>query len=374
MYVTANDATSGNKGIKGQGGGAPISIASGTSALLFEVDTAVPTPTIGLADPNDPTGFVVLDFQAEGTEYVSTGAGAADFDSHDTVTIVAATLDAVDIKATLTTSDNVIFRHSPSNLTTRNHPVVVTAVDVAGNQTQFADSFTVTNLTPVVEAGPDKAVPEGSTLNLDQTTFTDLNVLDTHTAVVDWGDGATSTGAVSESGGSGTVAASHIYPDDDNGPFTVAVTVTDNVNVSHSDTLQANVTNVNPTLEAGADQSVATGTVMNLAPATLGDLGVLDTHSAVIVWGDGSHDVGTVDQNADTISQSHLYAANGTYSVTIIAIDDDGGFAVDSFKATVGSGGAPPPVPVGAVPALIVLALAFAALLVWRLRRRAVLA
>jgi hypothetical protein len=225
-----------------------------------------------------------------------------------------------------------------------------------------------------VDAGPDKTVDEGSTLDLDQTTFTDLNAADTHTSLFDWGDGATSTGAVRESGTSGSVTASHVYPDDDSGPFTVTITVTDNLNVSHSDTLQVTVNNVNPTLVAGGDQSVAVDAAISLAPSTFGNLGVLDTHSAVIVWGDGSHDVGTVDEGSQTISDSHVYGVNGTFSVTIIVIDDDGGFAVDSFKATVGTGTAPPSVPIAAAPALVTLALAFAALLVWRLRRKTVAA
>lgn len=56
--------------------------------------------------------------------------------------------------------------------------------------------------------------------------FTDPDVLDTHTAVWDWGDGTTSAGTVTEADGSGTVTGSHTYATP--GVYTVTLTVTDN--------------------------------------------------------------------------------------------------------------------------------------------------
>jgi hypothetical protein len=55
--------------------------------------------------------------------------------------------------------------------------------------------------------------------------FTDPGVLDTHTALVDWGDGAITDGLVSEVNGSGSVAASHVYTAP--GVYAVLLTVTD---------------------------------------------------------------------------------------------------------------------------------------------------
>ena len=48
---------------------------------------------------------------------------------------------------------------------------------------------------------------------------------DTHTAVIDWGDGTIEPGAVNETGGSGTAAGSHAYGLA--GSYGVSVTVTD---------------------------------------------------------------------------------------------------------------------------------------------------
>lgn len=63
--------------------------------------------------------------------------------------------------------------------------------------------------------------------------FTDPDQLDTHTAIWDWGDGTTSAGIVTESGGSGTIAGSHVYSTP--GVYTVAVTVDDGyANTDHA--------------------------------------------------------------------------------------------------------------------------------------------
>ena len=86
---------------------------------------------------------------------------------------------------------------------------------------------------------------EGSPVNLSKD-FTDPGILDTHTATIIWGDGDTTPGGVSESNGDGTVSGSHTY--DDNGTYTVTVEVCDKDNDGDSDTLTANISNVDPTL------------------------------------------------------------------------------------------------------------------------------
>lgn len=49
-------------------------------------------------------------------------------------------------------------------------------------------------------------------------------MLDTHTAMIDWGDGsAPEAVAVSQGAGSGSLTATHVYGD--NGAYTVTVTV-----------------------------------------------------------------------------------------------------------------------------------------------------
>jgi hypothetical protein len=56
-------------------------------------------------------------------------------------------------------------------------------------------------------------------------TFSDVGALDKHAASIDWGDGVTTPGAVTESAGSGAVVGSHVYAT--GGDFTITVTLTD---------------------------------------------------------------------------------------------------------------------------------------------------
>lgn len=56
-------------------------------------------------------------------------------------------------------------------------------------------------------------------------TFTDADPLDTHTVLIDWGDGTTSTGAMTEAAGAGTISGSHTYAQ--GGQYTIAVSLAD---------------------------------------------------------------------------------------------------------------------------------------------------
>jgi hypothetical protein len=93
---------------------------------------------------------------------------------------------------------------------------------------ESSDSFTVTvlNLPPVITS--TSAVPGQHDIDdplAVSADFTDAGVLDTHTSSWNWGDGTSSAGVMSETDGSGTTSASHLYSDP--GFYTVTVTVWD---------------------------------------------------------------------------------------------------------------------------------------------------
>lgn len=67
-------------------------------------------------------------------------------------------------------------------------------------------------------------VAEGNEVHIS-STFADPGPADTHSAVVDWGDGTITAGVVTETAGAGTVTASHTYTD--GGVYTITVTLTD---------------------------------------------------------------------------------------------------------------------------------------------------
>lgn len=68
----------------------------------------------------------------------------------------------------------------------------------------------VRNVAPEVVAAAAAQVLVGEPLEL-AVTFTDPGLADTHTAVVDWGDGPPQALAMVQGAGSGSVAASHVY-------------------------------------------------------------------------------------------------------------------------------------------------------------------
>jgi PKD repeat protein len=98
--------------------------------------------------------------------------------------------------------------------------------DKDGGITEYQATVVVNNVAPTVGAivAPVAPVAVNTAINTN-VSFTDPGTLDTHTPVWDWGDGATSAGAVNETNGSGSVSGSHVYAQP--GVYTVKVTVTD---------------------------------------------------------------------------------------------------------------------------------------------------
>jgi hypothetical protein len=74
-------------------------------------------------------------------------------------------------------------------------------------------------------------IKAGATVSFS-ASITDAGTSDTHTCTITWGDGSTSTGTVSETGGAGTCASSHTFKN--TGSYTISVTAKDNAGASAS--------------------------------------------------------------------------------------------------------------------------------------------
>jgi len=108
----------------------------------------------------------------------------------------------------------------------------------------------------------------------------------------------------------------------------VGLKVTDNDGLSDTDnTTTVNVSNVAPTVVAGANQTVNQGDMVSLS-GNFTDPGWLDTHT--IHWDFGDTDTADGDLEVD-----HLYADLGTFTVTLTVTDDDGGAGSDTLQVTV---------------------------------------
>jgi len=166
--------------------------------------------------------------------------------------------------------------------------------------------------------------------------FSDAGVLDTHTATLDWGDGsAPSAATIGTLQGFRFASGSHAYPDD--GSFRLRVCVTDDDGGTGCGDVPVLVRNMPPVVHAGDKVLADPGQSVSLAPATFTDLGVRDTHTATIDWGDGTVVAGTVAEGvpgsgAGTVSGSHLYASNGNFVVTVCVTDNGGARGCDSLQ------------------------------------------
>lgn len=182
------------------------------ATLAFPIPSAAPTNLVPEAEAGGPyTGD-------EGSPVSFDGTGSFDPDG-DLLTYSwdfdgDAVEDASGATPNHTYADNGLFS------------VTLTVSDGEPLSDQTTTTATIQNLPPQITglAGPSDPVPVGTDVNV-LADFTDPGILDTHTASIDWGDGAVSIGSVNATDGSGQASASHTYTEP--GVYAIAVTVTD---------------------------------------------------------------------------------------------------------------------------------------------------
>ena len=125
---------------------------------------------------------------------------------------------------------------------------------------------------------------------------------------------------------------SYDYPADD-GTYEISVLISDGFAEGTASTV-ITINNVAPNVDitsvAGGKDTVLTGLELVLV-ASFSDPGV-DTHTAVIDWGDGSQ---AVDPALSPVTVSHVYQAAGIYPITVIVTDKDGGAGSAAVSLTV---------------------------------------
>jgi hypothetical protein len=129
---------------------------------------------------------------------------------------------------------------------------------------------------------------------------------------------------------------------------TITVTATDGGGLTATDAFDYRALNANPVV--GAVTATATGACSASVSAAFTDAGSADTHTATVNWGDGA--VAATVSGGTASAPSHLYATNGTKTITIAVTDDDGGsgsssgtfatkYTPSSFLAPINTGAGP---------------------------------
>ena len=225
--------------------------------------------------------------------------------------------------------------------------------DSSGASTDYTASITVSGVAPTVSGVPNPnlpvSVPAGTTVyvgpapsptsasptvSVGSVGFTSPGSTDVITALINWGDGTSSVGAIAN----GAVTGSHLFAPGQTYTITVKVTdITDNL--TGSTTFQLTIAAPIVTVSAGADQTLAEGAPVSVA-AAFTDNGAPATHTATINWGDGTITQAAVSEPGTAIDTgiafgTHYYGQPGNYQVIVSVAE--GGFpaASDSLQVSV---------------------------------------
>ena len=193
------------------------------------------------------------------------------------------------------------------------YTVSVVVTDGDGGSATTSGTITVGNAPPSITSASFGAGLEGDPLPFS-VTWTDPGAADTHTVSWQFGDATSGTGA----------STTHAYNDD--GSFTVTVTVTDDDGGSDSVSGTAVVTNADPSIIALTVPDGDEGQTLTFS-VNWTDPGSADTHTVAWDFGDSTSGAGA--------TATHAYADQGVYSVTVTVTDDDGGSVSASDTATI---------------------------------------
>ncbi len=199
----------------------------------------------------------------------------------------------------------------------RSYAVELTVTDTAGATATYTTTVPVLNADPsIIDFQVPNSATEGSSVSFSGLA-SDPGADDVLTYTWAFGDGQT-VGDVD------LTSVSHTYGQD--GTYTVMLTVTDGDGGSAESSMTIDITNVAPTIDG--IQATQTGTEGSTFyfDGSASDPGS-DTLSYAWDFGDGESGTGS--------STTHIFANDGTYSVTLTVTDGDGGSDTGTVSVTV---------------------------------------
>lgn len=212
-----------------------------------------------------------------------------------------------------------------------NYTVTITDTD-GDTATAHGRVFVGTTGDDMIADGRNVKINAGKQFSGAVATFTDPDASSTQgtqSATINWGDGQTSAGQVTNnSDGTFSVTGTHTFTNA--GLYTISISISDTDGDSANATGHAFVTGTNGDLKAtGQTIKVAATNAFNGQVATFVDPDASNTQgtqTATIDWGDGQTSTGTISttSNGFSVSGTHTYATPGFYQYTVLITDTDG--------------------------------------------------
>ncbi|MCU0962920.1 MAG: PKD domain-containing protein, partial [Pirellulaceae bacterium] len=214
--------------------GPQIDITHALSGGVYTFDPGPLSPgahriTIRATDEEQNTSSAVVEFRVNAPP-ISDAGGPRTIDEGSTLALSGAAASDVDgplfgylwnFHDGMTSTDQTAsFLYAQDGA----YGVSLRVTDTAGSVAIDETTVTVRNVAPAVSPMSDVQTLAGSSVLL-QTTFTDPGRRDTHTAVINWGDGQVTPAAVASALGQGSVSAEHVYANA--GEYTARLEVTD---------------------------------------------------------------------------------------------------------------------------------------------------
>ena len=228
------------------------------------------------------------------------------------------------------------------------YAVTVTVSDAGGAAASATSSASVTDAA-IAATGTSLNATEGATFSGRVASFADADPggsTTDYSATIGWGDQTSSAGTVAANGTGGfVVSGSHAYAEE--GAYTVTVTVIDAGGATAGTASSAAVADAAIALTGAVKFNEHHKTNFTATLATLTDAdpgGTASDYTGQINWGDGTTStcpsttcaIVVRSGGGFTVSGSHDYLKNGTYTVTIRLTDAGGSTSTATTTIAVG--------------------------------------